>query len=579
MTERLSLFNGSAEETVITRKLTKISTWLRRYQLKTLVNDREYVEVRQLLGAMVEAGLLISERHLVTGCGENGDDSHGAEINTLAIATRNRPVALKECVSSYFENAKRFERRPELIVADDSDDKECQKQVQSVLSYLSRDYGIRTTHLDFEAKNELANHLRVSGIPASVVKYGLFGTDNSGERYGANRNALLLHSNTLMLMVDDDTICKASAHPEPTSGLKVTDEDIYDLWVFRSRDETLGFSQPLDIDVLGAHEQLLGKRLGRAVADFVSTSKVELGLICHHILESLQKGNGRIVVTTNGAFGDCGLYSPTLFLGLEQGPTRNRVLTSKHTYKRALESGELLRVARLATICHKPELIGTFLGIDNRGCLPPFMPVGRSEDAVFAATLAKCFPSSYFGHLPWALFHVGSEVRTYVCGYLESVEYNRICDVLRCCIQAFDPPSDVTESVDKLTALGQFLIQLGSKACGEFDQFVRERLQLDVDMTVSHLQSILSSNDSRPKFWADYVERWITARQHAVVQSHFTVAREFLSGRSLQEAQVATQEQVSQFGALLQYWREMVAVASRLRLSGISRVPNVVELS
>jgi hypothetical protein len=114
---------------------------------------------------------------------------------------------------------------------------------------------------------------------------------------------------------------------------------------------------------------------------------------------------GRVVVTAAGVMGDSGMGSPSYFLSL-RGASRARLLQSEGVYRYALARQQVLRAVPRATVCDAPYCMALNLGLDNRDLLPPFTPVQRNQDGVFAAILRTCCSGDYFGFLPWMILHV-----------------------------------------------------------------------------------------------------------------------------------------------------------------------------
>src|SRR5262249_43053237 len=74
-------------------------------------------------------------------------------------------------------------------------------------------------------------------------------------------------------------------------------------------------------------------------------------------------------------------------------------------------SRECLRVVHRATMSDRPPSHSTFLGLDNRQLLPPFLPEGRGQDVLFQLVLLLCFPDTLYARLPWALLHEPVDAR------------------------------------------------------------------------------------------------------------------------------------------------------------------------
>jgi hypothetical protein len=102
--------------------------------------------------------------------------------------------------------------------------------------------------------------------------------------------------------------------------------------------------------------------------------------------------------------------SPIYFLSLH-GPSRARLLSSETVYRRALARQQVLRAVTRPTVSDATFCMALNLGVDNRELLPPFTPVQRNQDGVFARILHACFQGGLFGFLPWAVLHQAPSTR------------------------------------------------------------------------------------------------------------------------------------------------------------------------
>ena len=101
-------------------------------------------------------------------------------------------------------------------------------------------------------------------------------------------------------------------------------------------------------------------------------------------------------------------------------------MQSEQSYREALRSRE---ISEGRAVRHdQPErfLMSIHCGLDNRLALPPFMPVLRNGDGVFAQVLKACQPRHLIAHLPVAALHLPGEQRA-------SVESPACCRGCRTC--------------------------------------------------------------------------------------------------------------------------------------------------
>ena len=223
---------------------------------------------------------------------------------------------------------------------------------------------------------------RDGSIPPEVVAFAVFGPKGHGPTMGANRNAILLRTaGTVLLTVDDDTICEPRTVPGAAfSGrLRIGNEtNPSAFWFFPTREAALRFTRTVDVDVAGAHEALLGWPVSTLIDPATGGVAVDLDGACVHVLRGIWSGKARVAITLNGVVGDSGMYSSGNLRLIADPGSRARMLASAATYNCALTSRELLRQAEAATVCHPGPLMGGCVGLDNRLLLPPFFPAYRA---------------------------------------------------------------------------------------------------------------------------------------------------------------------------------------------------------
>jgi hypothetical protein len=142
-----------------------------------------------------------------------------------------------------------------------------------------------------------------SAVPPEIIRFALFGDERCTRSTGANRNALLLDAaGSLVLAVDDDTLCRIAPAPGSEAGLSFfSGYDPSEFWFFPDRGgatESVSFA---GIDVLGCHEALLGSAVDG--------------------LGGLAETSGRVVMTLNALVGDSGMASPRYYLTLTGAST------------------------------------------------------------------------------------------------------------------------------------------------------------------------------------------------------------------------------------------------------------------
>lgn len=490
-------------------------------------------------------------------------------IEWVAFPTRDRPEQLLRAVRSYAKNVLQFGHQPVFLIADDSASstgcqyyglvgKGAEIRLRIPIFYIGR-----PERLDF--CSALAEN---SSIPLDVARFALLGSGRSRETIGANRNAILIQTlGSLVLSVDDDTICRVANIPHSAAQqLRLGAEGEFgEFWFFCRRESARRFALRRDLDVLGEHARLLGQPLSIVVGDALARGAADLDQMCTHLQESLSSGHGRICITLNGVLGDSGAHS-SLWVHLYADPATNCRLSSQEIYRRALSSRDVIRQVSALTISHTVPLISTFMGLDNRRMLPPFLPDYRNDDGVFGQILTQ-MGNRYAGHLPWTLEHAPALGRAYRAQSICSV---RPSDIILMCLSRWESTPGRVPDEDALISMGRYLEDLASRPQTEFNAIIRSFLFTRARSLMIQLetrwQRVVSEGH---EYWAEDLSTHIRS-----LESFLRSSNEYLpidlseSGGLTGESPQALQELVRDFGRLLCWWPAILDRAMKLLAGG-----------
>jgi hypothetical protein len=489
-------------------------------------------------------------------------------IASVGIPTRDRPQSLARCLEGHIESSLRHGRRHDYVIIDDSQTADARRDNRSLLQSLSQRHRANIFYAGPEERARFADALiRQAGVPADVVEFALFNVENCPVATGTSRNALLLHAvGDLLLQIDDDTVCRLTTTPGARAGLTLSSQfDPTEFW-FLSEGEA---PPPADQDLLAIHERLLG----RGPADWVCGPLAAAGLRWEqagpNFFRKAQSGAARVVVTAAGLFGDSGMGVPSYFLSLA-GASRARLLAGERTYRRALTEQQILRAVTAATICEGAFCMSPNLGLDNRDLLPPFMPVQRNQDGVFGVLLRTCFPGAFFGFLPWALLHQQPANRSRPAGdTLENATRFRSGQIIQMLIRSFSFAPEQTEGAKNLRALGEALVELGSRPLPEFAGVLRGHLGQHRSLIAAQMERLLQQFAGQPEFWARDVRGVLKGIHETSTKADSFEAADLREMCGDQGTCALLQRLVRRFGRLLRYWPEMVQAARDLRGQGV----------
>jgi hypothetical protein len=520
------------------------------------------------LRRFAEAGLLLSDEQFVAHCtaGSRQQDEP-PRIATIGTTTRGRPDLLKRGLASFFTNARKHQRAFDFVVIDDGISREERAVTRDALLALVQESGAEIRYADRQRRQSFAGELAAeAGVPADVVRFALLGDAAAAITTGAARNSLLIDTaGDLFLMVDDDSVCRVAPCPQAETGLALDARaNPTELWFYAGRDAMLRDTRFEELDPLALHETILG----RAVADCLPPAgrAADLGLTyaSAEFAQRLWSHGGRVMATSAGVIGDSGMGS-TAYLAVSPESQR-RLARSEQDYLAAVGNRQILRAPPRTTITRGTFCAGASLGLDNRVVLPPFIPVQRNSDGLFARTLQRCFRDGYKGYLPWAVLHDPLPPRTQSPEGAEADATRiRLTHILRALIV---PPA-FTHSGDPVVDLqrvGEELVEIASQRAEDFQHTVKP---LVVKSAAAYLAGIEQATKAAPgpDFYVRRQKDHWKRLSEALATEEYFVPRDLGDGPA-EEIQQTAQRMVRQFGEVLRSWPAVVEAARTLRRRG-----------
>ena len=515
-----------------------------------------YEEAIEQLLRLTQMGFLVSEENIFVNNKSSVEQSQSTnQIGTIGVVTKNRSKLLARCIVSYAENVQKYSRNPSFVVADDSDSEHIGDNLGE-LSRLKATYGIDISYVGLKEKRQFAELLTKHHIPREIIDFALFGSIPGISGVGANRNSLMLATiDKMYFSVDDDTLCRVAPIPEKTDRLKFySGLNSYQFWFFPDQASALNSFRPSDENILSLHEQILGKTLNDVVSS--SRERVDIESIRPQDITKLQDNKGKIITTYTSCLGDSGLDFPNVFLSLD-GNSRERLMGSEEAYRTGWRSRQIWRgVNSLLITDDVSGCMGANVGYDNRALLPPFMPIGRSEDAIFGLILRVIDNSAYFGHLPWSVLHLPEKNRYYPSEIIEVLASSiRLCDIFAACIQACRPHFSSGNCEANIKALGANLVQLSSLQQRDFESFLRARLWKLKCIKINLFEDLIKKYNRTPSFWVSDIRKYMGNLHNSFTQKEYIIPIDIPKQYFTQNT---TRDLLMKFGKLLQWWPEIV---------------------
>jgi hypothetical protein len=521
---------------------------------------------------LVSRGLLVSESTFRTSLLRAADGPQTPPpITAVGLPTRDRIPQVQRCLKSWIENNQRFDRHPSYFVFDDSRD-DIHGELEKALAPLAA-AGAPVFYAGVKEKarfaHELACEAKGDGLPEDVVSFALLGDEGFYYTYGANRNASLLAApGEVFVTTDDDIVCQPAVPAEIPSALFLS--SLNDPSVFRFYDNRKELSESVqtsDVDVLSFHEKLLGRTIAGCLSALGLDAALDVEGVSPETAHSLGRAGGVITLTATGHWGDCGMESPHLLLELNDS-SRELLMRSRKHYAKAKESRETFRRVPGYTVSKSALFAGMNIGIDGRRLLPPFLPVGRNEDGMFAMALHLCVDDAFVGHLPLAIQHSPPGQRFYDPGPMPNAA-PRFAEVISTIASGFRPPVARSGVSERLFDLGKLFVDVGSLKAGDFRSYVEQAWVSESSRYISYLEYLLAQHHGEPDYWAEDVQSFIERLTDFTVHGAPAAPRELLSSQSPEQAIETCRRGVRRFGQLLQWWPVIHSAAGALREKGI----------
>jgi len=526
--------------------------------------------LRALFFELRDCGALVSIGQLASPLPQ---DPPG-QVDWLVIPTSGRTECVSRAIASFVGNMNEFGRSCKIFLADDANCAPSDSSCRKMLASMKPEQLHRISYAGAGEKRAYAELLSNDArVPKEAVEYLLHGSQFARRHAGANRNAILLQTlGTMVLSVDDDTVCTAGRVADATTKLVVAGHDsAEESWCFAGTNDAHCFVKSARLDVLAEHEVFLGRSLPSITqAAALTGGNLDLDGMCGHLFESMLSGHGRIALTCNGAVGDSGFHSDLGLVSHRSRETRARIQQLNDSYQTITRSRKIVRQAPCATITHVDAFsVGMFLGMDNRGLdagtlLPPFMPDFDNEDGVFARTVAACCPGAYAGHLPFTLVHDPPVDRQYAAD--RDTTY-RMCDVLGWCLSAWRPAGTGSSSYQPIAALGLWFQELASRQSAELAEFLTIMACSHRSSQIESLESLLAEDGYMPEYWAADLSSRIEAMRLAS-EYDFSRPGDLLVSDD-EEVMPAIQSVLTSYGRLLEWWPAITQRAQALADDGI----------
>jgi hypothetical protein len=513
---------------------------------KELGLDREEAEdIARELSALVTAGVLIEEKPLLEKI-----RTHTTEATTLGgltIFAADRPELLARCARSACDALRTFGRILPLAISDDARDPAVAARHQAIATELGATYAGR------EIRAEWAKKLAREAVLDPQLTADLLLGHPALRTNGASRNAALLDGlDRSHLFADDDTIFSFGAPWPSDQDLELSSfAELTELHLFTDRKSALAAAKLGTHDGFLAHEQLLGSAPGNLSKNTFHADEASPAL-----LRRLSNCGGTVRVTMMGMAGDSGMGSPAYYLS-RKGEFRRRLLAN---YPGLRDTREVVRCAKRRTVTDNSFLMTACAGFDGRGYLPPFFPIQRNSDGLFARALRTVDPGALFGHLPLVIAHEPEPRTASFERTLSTFGNTRLDELYFAVIEATSLSGWPGSPEERSLRLGMSFIEHGRLAPTDFYDFARRARSQKLIAGIARLESILEEHDREPEIWAADLERAVEEMYRGLERPQLPLPIDLLGENRLGVAQ----HWLESYGRILVSWPAIRSAARTL---------------
>lgn len=490
--------------------------------------------------------LLISEKEFLCLPGSRGGGARA--ITTVGIPARIGSGLVERCVRSYSAHARRFGRGIRFVVsgpewreiAGEEVEWFDSARIEAVIEDLSR-AGIDPAVPRFALKGEAGD------LPPGIAR-----------TTGANRNVLFLAAQgEAFLSVDDDTACGLihAPHSQPTLGL-LSRGTPFDMWFETNLPHPVEASE---VDLLAEMGRSLGPALAVAEGRELPLSSGEFE---HRTMEKLCARGAAARTAQLGLRGDAATDSPAGWLTV-RGPSRERLIPDEAQYRRNIASRRIVAASAQSVVTDSAMLMGYCTALDNRTTLPPFPPLGRDQDGVFALWLRVVEPLSFSVFLPYSITHEPEQTRAFdVDAMLRGTRGMLLNDALRSLLRGLDETGPHRSAPARIEWLGNQMLDYGGMDPADFRMLLTERRLEAFPHAIAYYENSLAMHGSRPAWWARDMQMLIRACEQAMTGPDLMRVVESGAPRPVENDAAVVQAYVRWCGRLLKQWPAMCSAAS-----------------
>ncbi len=373
---------------------------------------QQHADVLQVLESARDAGILVSSAATAARLNSAPAEIHVAPTRVFII-TCDRPQAIARLLESMLASCT-LSRHDQLVLIDDSRLASNALQNQQLVANFNRTSAKSMQYFGADAAARLLAQL-IEALPAQ--ERGLrFLIDRARwtaqPTYGLSRNlALLLSVGYRAIVLDDDIVCRAVRPPKTQPGIAFSNDETREAWFYSSAPELLQRSAWCDFDPLARQAETLGKPLAAVLSTLHGGALEPTALNqCNGNLLGVLDGTSPVLVTQCGSAGDPGTAGARWVAKLGEESIQRLLASSTDT--QALPENRWCWLGHTHPTVSLRGDMSQLTGLDNSQLLPPYAPILRGEDDLFASMTAYLHPHSAVFHCDWAVPHLPLDDRS-----------------------------------------------------------------------------------------------------------------------------------------------------------------------
>lgn len=422
------------------------------------------------------------------------------------IITCDRPEAVQRLLDSMLLHG-RLAQHEELFLVDDSRDAANGERNAELVAQFNLTSPRTMRYIGCAAQGALLDRL-VTELPhyerairflidrarwATLPSYGL-----------ARTLCLLLGVGRRCIILDDDIICRSVSAHRKREGISFGAQDQRDLASFSSEAELMGSASFLEADPMASHARCLGMPLSLALGA-LGKDQLEAADLrgVNAAAVSTLDANSRVLITQCGSWGDPGSPGVGWFFRLDKESLHDLLASSGGLAGAATR--RFFWLGRTRPNISKLAVMSQATGLDNSALLPPYFPVFRGEDALFASMTLFLHPRSAVLNHDWCVPHLPLENRG---GQLQPPKASRgglaLCARYLADRVTQDAGGRPTTRLGQLSAVLRELVERGPNSL--LAVFRSELARENAEQLRILMEQLQTARELGSKEWLDYIQ-------------------------------------------------------------------------